>query len=143
MVRLLIHVEGQTEETFVNKVLAEFLYKRRYTHVSARLLGRARSRSRRSGICKWQAARRDIVNHLREDGGCLATMMVDFYALPQGRAGGWPGRETAGTQRYPQNAQTVGVAMAADISSEMGRGFNAARFIPYVVMHEFEALLFS
>ncbi len=34
-------------------------------------------------------------------------------------------------------------AMLADISSQLGGRFNCARFIPYVQMHEFEALLFS
>lgn len=31
----------------------------------------------------------------------------------------------------------------ADIAQEMGRNFDQARFVPFVVMHEFEGLLFS
>ena len=38
MARLLIHVEGQTEETFVNEVLGPHLYRQGYTKVGARLL---------------------------------------------------------------------------------------------------------
>ena len=38
MHRLLIHVEGQTEESFVNEILAEHLHGCGYTLVSARLV---------------------------------------------------------------------------------------------------------
>ena len=34
-------------------------------------------------------------------------------------------------------------ALLADIRHEMGGGFDLNRFVPYVMMHEFEALLFS
>ena len=78
MTRLLVHVEGQTEETFVNEVLAPHLYRRGYSGVGARLMGNARQRSRRGGISPWPAARIDILNHLREDEGSHATTMVDY-----------------------------------------------------------------
>ena len=39
MSRILVHVEGQTEENFVNTVLAPHLYGIGYTNVSPRLLG--------------------------------------------------------------------------------------------------------
>ena len=55
MTRLLVHVEGQTEETFVNEVLSEHLILRGYTSVSARLVGNARQRERRGGIKAWSA----------------------------------------------------------------------------------------
>lgn len=49
--RLLVHVEGQTEESFVNEILAPHLYGNfGYSSVSARLLGNARQRNRRGGI---------------------------------------------------------------------------------------------
>lgn len=62
MTRLLIHVEGETEETFVNEVLGPHLYGCGYTQVSARLLGNARQRHRRGGIRAWHAVREDILN---------------------------------------------------------------------------------
>src|SRR5256885_1583241 len=49
MARLLIHVEGETEETFVNEVLAPHLLSFGYESVSARLIGNARQRDRRGG----------------------------------------------------------------------------------------------
>jgi hypothetical protein len=143
MTRLLIHVEGETEETFVNEVLAPHLYPCGYVKVSARLVGNSRQRDRRGGIRAWSAVRNDILNHLKEDPGCLATTMVDYYALPQIGAKAWPGREAAGGLPFPQKAPTVQDALLADICGELGDGFKANRFIPYVMMHEFEGFLFS
>lgn len=140
--RLLIHVEGQTEETFVHEVLAPFLVARGYERVSARLLGNARLRAKRGGIRSWAAVRSDIANHLREDVGAMATLMVDYYALPGG-ADGWPGRDASVAVSVAQKAAIVEAAIHADLVGSMGIGFNALRFTPYVMMHEFEGLLFS
>lgn len=143
MTRLLIHVEGETEETFVNELLAPQLYHYGYRSVSARLLGNARQRSRRGGIRPWRAARIDILNHLREDSQCLATTMVDYYALPQSDDRAWPGRAEANRLPFAEKASTIEQALLADIADELGAGFNPHRFVPYVMMHEFEGLLFS
>ena len=39
--------------------------------------------------------------------------------------------------------QTVENALASDVCDQMGSDFNPERFVPYVMMHEFEAMLFS
>lgn len=143
MARLLIHVEGETEETFVNEVLADHLQRVGYEKVSARLVGNARQRDRRGGIRGWDSVRNDIINHLRQDSGCIATTMVDYYALPKSGVKAWPGRAEAGSRQYPLKASTVQDALLADICTELGSSFNPARFVPFVMMHEFEGLLFS
>jgi Domain of unknown function (DUF4276) len=143
MARVLIHVEGQTEEAFVNEVLASHLYGCGYTKVSARLVGNARQRDRRGGIRAWSAVRKDILHHLKEDADCLSTTMVDFYALPQTGEKAWPGRAAAAHLAFAEKAAAVESALLADICNAMGDGFEQSRFIPYVMMHEFEGLLFS
>lgn len=143
MARLLIHVEGQTEESFVNEVLRDYLVKTGYQSVSARIVGNARLRQRRGGIRPWPSVRKDIINHLRQDPGCIATTMVDFYALPQQGDGAWPGRAAASGTGAGLRASCVEEALAEDLSKEVGSSFNASRFVPFVVMHEFEGLLFS
>ena len=143
MSRLLIHVEGQTEETFVNEILAPHLYTCGYTKISARLVGNARQRDRRGGIRAWSAVRKDILNHLKEDADCLSTTMVDFYALPQTGERAWPGRAEAAQRAFAEKAKTVESALLADICVELSSGFGQSYFIPYVMMHEFEGLLFS
>jgi len=143
MARLLVHVEGETEETFVNEVLRPHLYKHRYESIGARLIGNARQRHRRGGIRAWSAVRGDILAHLKEDSAAIVTTMVDYYALPQTGGRAWPGRALAGTLPFPQKSGTVEDALLADVCLGMGKNFNARRFIPYVMMHEFEGLLFS
>ena len=143
MTRLLVHVEGETEESFVNEVLSTYLYHRGHSIVSARLMGNARQRHRRGGARAWTAVRKDILNHLREDSESFATTMVDYYGLPRSGPRAWPGRETAAGVASSDKGKTVEAALLSDVREQMGAGFNPHRFLPYVMMHEFEALLFS
>ncbi|MBZ5531020.1 MAG: DUF4276 family protein [Acidobacteriia bacterium] len=143
MPRLLIHVEGQTEEDFVNVVLRDYLMHVGYESVSARILGNARLRRLRGGIRPWPPVKKDIINHLRQDHGCLATTMVDYYGLPKEGNGGWPGREEATHVASNEKAAHVQKALLDDFLSDTEAQINPNRFIPFVVMHEFEGLLFS
>jgi Domain of unknown function (DUF4276) len=142
MARLLVHVEGQTEEAFVNELLQDYLLARGYDAVSARIVGNARLRNRRGGIRPWPSVRRDIIGHLTEDPACIATTMVDYYGLPQEGAAAWPGRAKATGLKSGEKASSVESALLDDVVAEIGR-FNPRRFVPFVVMHEFESLLFS
>lgn len=143
MSRLLVHVEGETEETFVNEQLALHLYEFGYQAVSARLVGNSRIRDRRGGIRGWPTVSKDIIHHLTHDPNCLATTMVDYYALPKSGTRAWPGRKQACFAQHDQKAAVVEAAIHADLCKQMGRNFNQKRFIPFVIMHEFEGLLFS
>ena len=141
MTRLLIHVEGQTEEDFVNEILRAHLVAKGYHSVDARIVGNARLRQRRGGIRPWPSVRRDIINHLKEDAGCIATTMVDYYGLPRHGDEAWPGRAKANGLSFAKKAPCVEEALLDDLIAEMGG--NPRRFVPFVVMHEFEGLLFS
>jgi hypothetical protein len=134
--RLLVHVEGQTEETFSNSTLAEHLYGFGYTSVRARLLGNARTRTRRGGIRDWQIVRNEIANHLKHDPGAKATTMVDYYALPPT----WPGRSAPPNSSFINKSQFIHNCLLQDF--EQFTGIHG-RFLPFVLMYEFEALLFS
>jgi len=143
MARLLVHLEGQTEETFVNEILRDYLLSVGYESVSARIVGNARLRHRRGGIRPWPSVKRDIIHHLKEDANCIATTMVDYYGLPQEGEGAWPGRKQAANLTSGERATAVENALLDDVAAEMGSRFNSRRFVPFVVMHEFEGLLFS
>lgn len=143
MTRLLVHVEGETEERFVNEVLAPHLYDCKFSRVSARLMGNARQRSQRGGIRSWATVRKGIMNHLCQDKEYVVTTMVDYYGMPQTGSKAWPGRFDASKLAYPKNAEAIEMAIASDVSEQMRTDFNPERFVPYVMMHEFEAVLFS
>ncbi|MDE2833980.1 MAG: DUF4276 family protein [Bacteroidota bacterium] len=141
--RLLIHVEGQTEENFVNEVLGPHLITRGLHSVGARLIGNHQERIHRGGIRAWSTVRNDIVRHLREDRTCYATTMVDYYGLPKRGRRGWPGQDAPDNANAIQKAELVESAITQDIRNHLGDRFNSRRFIPFVMMHEFKALLFS
>ena len=136
MSRLLVHVEGQTEESFVYEILAPHLYAVGYHAVGARIVGNARLRARRGGIRPWHGVKAEILRHLSQDTGCIATTMVDYYALPDS----WPGRTGAGALPFLQRGPHVQAALLEDLAAASA---SSNRFEPFVLMHEFEALLFS
>ena len=133
MNRVRILVEGQTEETFVNEILSPHLnHMGVYPHA---FLFR-----KKGGSFAYQRARKEILNSLKEDSTRICTTMVDFYGMPKD----WPGRmESQSSQNYQDKAQRIEQALSENIVAQMGDSWNPARFIPYVQMHEFEALLFS
>lgn len=140
--RLLVHVEGETEESFVNEVLADYLRARGFSSVSARLVGNARQRTRRGGIRSWPSVRKGIVNHLKADPGCVATTMVDYYGLPGKGKRAWPGRQEAVGLPLEQRPDHVERACQRDLEQHFGAGLSQ-RLVVFVMIHEFEALLFS
>ena len=139
MKQLLIHVEGDTEEDFVNKLLAPKLYSVGFSDISARLIGNARLRKNRGGITSWKIARNGITNHLKENKNRIVTTMVDYYGLPND----WPMREESTKLAFSNKVSTIERALLEDVRQLMGNNFDKNRFIPYIMMHEFEALLFS
>ncbi len=142
MARLLILVEGETEETFVNELLGPHLLRKGFESVSAKLMGNARLRSQRGGVRPWPSVKTEIVRHLRTDLAVFVTSMVDYYGMPSDpkKTSAWPGRFESSKLEYAEKASLVESALSAEIQAEFG---DARRFIPFIVMHEFEALLFS
>jgi hypothetical protein len=133
MSRVRILVEGQTEEAFINDILNPHLnqmgvypYAFLFRH--------------KGGSFAYQKAKREILNSLKEDTSLICTTMMDFYGLPKD----WPGRTDADNHRaYLDKAVAVERALSSDICTQLGSSFSPCRFISYVQMHEFEALLFS
>ena len=133
MSRVRILVEGQTEETFVNEILSPHLNLMGvYPHALLFRQG--------GGSFGYQRARKEILNSLKEDTGRICTTMVDFYGMPND----WPARmESQSCRNYQDKAQRIELALSEDIVAQMIDSWNPSQFIPYVQMHEFEALLFS
>ena len=135
MSRLLILVEGQTERGFVNDVLAP--------HLSCfGVFAKATMiKTKGSGIGRWEGTLNRIIRLLKQDSGQIVSTMVDYYGMPRD----WPGRASAppGGATPSQIAEPIERAMLAAVGRDMGGDFNPSRFVPYVMMHEFEAMLFS
>lgn len=129
MIDLIVLVEGKTEMDFVDEILVAHLRNVGYSSVSARLIAPGGA-----GICGWERAKTNIRRHLRKN--AYVTTMVDYYELPQD----WPGRDKSRAKMTSsERAKSVERAIRKDM-----RGEDAAEnLIPYVMLHEFEAMLFS
>lgn len=135
MIRLNIIVEGQTEETFVNKILRPHLGAVD-VFASARCIetGRKRDRIFRGGLISYNKAKKDIELWMKQENGgdVRFTTMFDFYGLPVN----FPGYENATRTTDPyRKIETLEDELQMDIASD--------RFIPYIQLHEFETLLYA
>ena len=136
MSRVRALVEGQTEQGFVRDVLAPHLTLQG-VYLFATLVGKP---GHRGGVRPWQSVQRDILRVLKQDQAVYCTTMFDYYGLPSD----WPGRQEAGSQRgISEKAGVIERAIHGDIVDATGESFDGRRFLPYIQMHEFEALLFS
>ncbi|MEZ4511143.1 MAG: DUF4276 family protein [Chloroflexota bacterium] len=141
MRRVKIVVEGQTEESFVNGLLAEHLALRG-VFVTPILLTTKRTQSKRGreqmmpgrsykgGITSYAKIKMDVRNALA-DKNAMVTTMIDFYGLPDD----FPGVAQKPTGTPYEQVVYLEQSFANDIGS--------TRFWPFLVLHEYEALLFS
>ncbi|MEW5829456.1 MAG: DUF4276 family protein [Chloroflexota bacterium] len=137
MSRLNILVEGQTEETFVNNVLSPHLGQFGVFAVARKVeTGRKWNKIFRGGLDQargYTKLKKDMALWMREDQNpdAFFTTMIDLYAIPAD----FPGRDISIGLPVYERVRNIEQAFAEDI--------NHPRFIPYIQVHEFEALLFS
>jgi hypothetical protein len=120
-VELRVICEGQTEYNFVNQVLAPHL----------RLLAvHARPENLGGGVKKFERFRKAIKAEVgRSRPHQFVTTMIDLYALPD-----YPGA--------PRAEGLKGAERASRIEETMAQEMNSSQFLPYIQVHEFEALVF-
>lgn len=127
---LLIIVEGQTEQEFVNQVLRKYLTDRGVSCVNAMLI--RTSRKGRGGFVNFDHLKRDITSVLNSEKDAIVTTFVDFFRCPTNMPG------------YEEAAKMVDHVKAVELLEEnLANSFGTSRFIPYIQLHEFEALLYS
>ena len=132
MKRILILVEGQTEETFARDVLVphflQFGIVLQYTIVKTKKVLDGPDYA--GGLFNYKRFRDDIFSLLKDSDAVAVTMLMDFYGLPLN----FPGRATLPSGTPFDRVNYVEDQIAADISD--------ARFVPFLALHEFEAYLF-
>lgn len=136
-IRLHIIVEGQTEETFVREILADHLGQFNIS-TAARSVETGRGKAKhviyRGGLRTYQKVKKDLTLWMKGDQNADAyfTTMLDLYALPDD----FPAFERAKQYISPYDqVRILEEALLADNQHP--------RFIPYIQLHEYEALLFS
>lgn len=133
--RLHFVVEGQTEETFVRDILAPELGANRVFCDAHRVTtGRRKGKVFRGGHVSYQHLRTDLELWMKQDSAhdSWFTTMIDLYRLPTD----FPGFDDA--QRFADPYRRVSL-LESNFMSDMAH----PRFLPYIQVHEFEALLFA
>lgn len=137
MTRLNVIVEGKTERDFVDRTLAPHL---RTNEIYARPILVSASSLRRSqdhlgGGGSFGKALRIIRNTLQNDSSAYCTTMFDYYGLPTD----YPGVDS---EECPPSARLYERIdfLEKCLAHEVG---DTHRFLPYLQVHEFEALLFT
>jgi len=130
--RLHVLVEGQTEETFVRDVLNPHLLSFEI-FVTAVLVSTKRVKSGekfKGGVTNYPQVRREVWNLLNDTGAAAVTTMMDYYGLPDD----FPGQASLprGRSCYERLAH-----LENSFQTDIGH----RSFIPYLSLHEFEALL--
>ena len=130
MTRIAVLCEGQTEHAFVQAVLCPYFETQR-----AQVVPVIVSTSRGKGGAKRKGgyvSPFELTKQLKSLCGCFdcVTMMFDYYAFPTD----WPGIQT-----LPSLAKERKAKIETVVASQVGSG----RFIPNLIMHEFEGILFA
>lgn len=132
MSRVYIVVEGQTEESFVTQVLGAVLWPSNVYPIPILLGGMG-------GRPIYPRVRKDILVLLKQERTAYCTTMVDFYGL----GAGYPGAPVVVGMPPLEKVRRLEEAMKADIVAEVPELRPDVRFLPYLQLHEHEALLFS
>jgi len=134
MRRVLILVEGQTEERFVKDVLQAHLWNLAI-HPEPKIVTTKRVKRGpqfKGGVSNFRKVQDDLQRLLGDTDAALITTMIDYYGLPDD----FPGKQQLqGGNSYER---------AKELEAALERHFNAGpKFLAYLMIHEFEALLFS
>lgn len=132
MKRLIIVVEGDTEKEFVDKVLSPYLYTKGLLSVNC-----FKIKHTKGGLTKYQHLKTDLINCVYES-NVLVSTLIDFYALPKD----FPKYTEAQSIVNRANRLTyLEQAIVEDLEAEKQNSFS--NLLPYIQLHEFEALVFS
>lgn len=133
MKRLIFIVEGETEEAFVNNILRPYFK----TECNFYNIVCFKLKHSRGGVSKYKYIKNDLVTAINES-DAVVTTMIDFYQIPKDVPG------YAESLQILKNEQRVAV-IEDKIKEDLVRHYEkaTAAFIPYIQLHEFEAILFS
>lgn len=133
MKRVLILVEGQTEERFVKTVLNSHLENFNVTCIPTIITTKLvkRGPNFKGGVPEYAIVSRQIQRLLGDTNASFVTTMIDYYGLPNS----FPGEKTIGGGTPHERV--------AYLEQEISKDIDDKRFLPYYSLHEFEAILFS
>ncbi len=132
---VLVIVEGRTEILFVKEVLAPYCAARGLYLVPMQ----ASKPGKPGGDVRFSRVRLDVQTGLKQGWRHVCTF-VDYYGLSE-----WPGMENLPSNATPkQISDSLNQAAIGELDRELdGQLRVQGRYVPFLAVHEFEALLFS
>ncbi len=131
MIRIRLLVEGQTEEAFVNELLTPH-YAKQGIFLEAIIV--RTSHGHKGGVVSYGKIKPQIQRLCKQDPGAWVSTLFDLYALPQD----FPGKTDS-----DYALQKDGTSKASFLEQALARDIDQANFIPNLIVHEFETLLFA
>lgn len=133
MKKLLILVEGYTEEKFVKTVLNPHFETLNIFAVPIVITTKLvkSGQNFKGGVPSYNKVKKQILKLLGDTNALYVTTMIDYYGLPDS----FPGKTAMkGNSSYEK---------VIHLEQELFKDIEDSRFIPYYSLHEFEAMLFS
>lgn len=129
MKTVIVICEGETEEEFCKTLLSVYLQKYCKIRIEVRLLG---------GNCNWQRIKDMAEKALKQQKNALVTTFFDYYGVKTKKFPNWIETEGINKANVRERIEILENGMLEEIDSNL-----RYRFIPYIQLHEFEALLFN
>ena len=135
-VNVYVIAEGKTEREFVDELLAPYMAEQGI-FLYAPILGDA---GRKGGDVRFSRVERSVGQLLKEQQGAWVTLLVDYYGIKSD----WPGYAKSKQEKdHTRKAAVMNQATVDEVQRLFPEQNRHERFIPYVSMHEIEALYFS
>ncbi|WP_203296435.1 DUF4276 family protein [Luteirhabdus pelagi] len=131
MRRIVIIVEGDTEEAFVNTMLQPYFIHKGIVVTCFKI------KHTKGGLTKYAHFKKDIIKTVYEKNVVISSL-IDFYALPKD----FPRYDEA-TAIVNKSDRLLFLENAIREDIEQTKGASFAHLFPYIQLHEFEALVFS
>lgn len=122
MSKVLMLVEGDTEERFAKELLKPYFEQKGIFIIPRNL----------KGVGKYKAIHHEIKILLKDSNAIAVTTMINLYRIPSD----FPGfKDLQKDLHFRKKVEKLEILFAEDIDN--------SKFLPYLQLHEFEALLFS
>ena len=128
--RVIVFVEGQSEEAFVTQVLYDYFMR---SGIYLTPIIATTSPGHKGGIVNYQKVRNQLGKIRKQDKNAWITTLIDFYRYPKDS----PGRSDPSYHALNNCYDKV-----TYLEQAMKDDLSISNFIPFLMLHEFEALLF-
>lgn len=131
MKKILLLVEGQTEERFIVELLNPYLQKfgRCATPIIIKTKYIPNGKDFKGGSVKYEEFKKQLKKLLNDTSSYIVTTMIDYYRFP-----------------FPEKNEIKGktpIEKVKYVEDKIKEEVNHSKFLPYLSLHEFESLLFS